>query len=68
MLALGVLIAWAFRRMRQPAGSASWQFGASSLTEYLINPQPTVDAMAALLSGRPNHRESSLGNGGTSIR
>jgi len=50
MLALGVLITLAFRRKRQPVHSASWQFDASNLLAGLINPQPTADATAALLS------------------
>jgi len=54
MLALEILMHLAFRRKRQPARSASWQFEASNLLTCIINPQPTVDALAALLSCRPN--------------
>jgi hypothetical protein len=50
MLALRVLMQLAFRKKRQSVRSASWQFGTSNLLAGLINPQPTDDATAALLS------------------
>ena len=54
VLALRMLIALAFRKKRQQVHSGGWQFYASNLLICFINPQPTCDALAALISCRPH--------------
>jgi len=54
VLALRMLIALAFRKKRQQVYSRGWQFYASNLLICFINPQPTCDALAALISCRPH--------------
>ena len=53
VLALRMLIALAFRKKRQQVYSRGWQFYASNLLICFINPQPTCDALAALISCNP---------------
>jgi len=54
VLALRMLIALAFRKKRQQVHSGGWQFYTSSLLICFVNPQPTCDALAALISCLPN--------------